>query len=164
MRDLSFLKLTIANLTGLGLLALVFWQGWLLPLFLTDNTYAVYGMTALFAIGLYLCEKKAYQLANWGSTQFTPAGYFDDFLAVPTEIMENTVLLGLIGTVFGFAIAMSGVTVAQLSNHASLIATLGILFPDMAVALLKTAVGAVLAMWLGWNILFLRKKSFAIGG
>lgn len=67
------------------------------------------------------------------------------------HIANSLVLLGLIGTVLGFIIALSGVdpeNAADLSNVAPMVSTL---IAGMSTALYTTLVGAVLNMWLMAN-------------
>ncbi|MCH7832889.1 MAG: MotA/TolQ/ExbB proton channel family protein [Proteobacteria bacterium] len=69
-------------------------------------------------------------------------------MVVVRSIANSLVLLGLIGTVIGFIIALSGVdpeTASQVENVAAMISTL---INGMSVALNTTLVGALLYVWL----------------
>ncbi|MCH7889677.1 MAG: MotA/TolQ/ExbB proton channel family protein [Proteobacteria bacterium] len=64
------------------------------------------------------------------------------------DIANSLIFLGLIGTVIGFIIALSGIDPAaaiQVENVAAMISTL---INGMSVALYTTLVGAVLYLWL----------------
>lgn len=61
------------------------------------------------------------------------------------------VLLGLIGTVIGFVIALSGVDPATASDIKSISPMVSELLAGMAVALYTTLAGAVLNLWLMIN-------------
>ena len=61
------------------------------------------------------------------------------------------VLLGLIGTVIGFVIALSGVDPAAAGDVKSISPMVSELLAGMAVALYTTLAGAVLNLWLMIN-------------
>ncbi len=67
------------------------------------------------------------------------------------QIANGLVFLGLIGTVIGFIIALSGVdpnAATEIDSVANMVATL---ISGMSVALYTTLVGAVLYVWLTIN-------------
>ena len=69
-------------------------------------------------------------------------------VSVIRQLANGLVFLGLIGTVIGFIIALSGVdpeTAAQFDSVANTVATL---ISGMSVALYTTLVGAILYVWL----------------
>ena len=69
-------------------------------------------------------------------------------VAVIRHLANGLVFLGLIGTVIGFIIALSGVdpeSATEIDSVASMVATL---INGMSVALYTTLVGAVLYVWL----------------
>jgi hypothetical protein len=61
------------------------------------------------------------------------------------------VLLGLVGTVTGFMVALSGVDPARAGDAASIGPTVARLIAGMGVALNTTLLGSVLNIWLGLN-------------
>ena len=72
-------------------------------------------------------------------------------IAVVRHIANSLVFLGLIGTVIGFIIALSGVrpeTVTELDNVAPMVS---LLIQGMSVALYTTLAGAVFSLWLMIN-------------
>jgi biopolymer transport protein ExbB/TolQ len=64
-------------------------------------------------------------------------------------IANMLVLLGLIGTVLGFIIALSGVSAESAGDVDAIQPMVGALLSGMATALYTTLTGAVLSMWLG---------------
>ncbi len=72
-------------------------------------------------------------------------------IAVVRHIANSLVFLGLIGTVIGFIIALSGVqpeTVTEVDNVAPMVS---MLIQGMSVALYTTLAGAVFSLWLMVN-------------
>ena len=64
-------------------------------------------------------------------------------------IANSLVVLGLIGTVFGFIIALSGVDPDVASNPSAISPMVATLIEGMSVALYTTLVGSILSVWLG---------------
>jgi hypothetical protein len=73
-------------------------------------------------------------------------------LAPIRHIANSLVLLGLIGTVIGFIIALSGVQLENVSDVSSIGPTVAALIQGMSVALYTTLVGSVLHVWLMINV------------
>jgi hypothetical protein len=72
-------------------------------------------------------------------------------IAVVRNISNSLVLLGLIGTVVGFIIALSGVDPATVGDVTSVSPMVSRLLNGMSVALYTTLVGGVLNLWLSVN-------------
>ena len=64
---------------------------------------------------------------------------------------NSLVVLGLIGTVVGFIIALSGVDAGAATDASTVGTMVSTLIQGMAVALYTTLVGAVLHIWLMMN-------------
>ena len=64
-------------------------------------------------------------------------------------IANSLTILGLIGTVLGFIIALSGVDPDVASNPSAISPMVAQLIEGMSVALYTTLVGAILSVWLG---------------
>ena len=64
------------------------------------------------------------------------------------HIANNLVLIGLIGTVLGFIIALSGVDPNRASDVNAISPMVATLIDGMSVALYTTLVGSVLHIWL----------------
>ncbi len=177
-RYLLFVRFILVNVVALALLSAVYLQGWLdgvLAAHLVELSYLIF---LVFLYGLVLCGFKVWRhsVDLNGIKTGTPdpesrAGKYlnqtkkanpesrsiqvmalrlklTDGIVVVRHIANSLVLLGLIGTVIGFIIALSGVdpeTVTQVENVASMVSTL---INGMSVALNTTLVGAVLYVWL----------------
>ena len=72
-------------------------------------------------------------------------------VAVIRQVAGSLVLLGLIGTVVGFIIALSGVQPEQASDVKAITPMISTLISGMSTALYTTLVGAVLNVWLMIN-------------
>ena len=64
-------------------------------------------------------------------------------------IASSLTILGLIGTVLGFIIALSGVDPDVASNPSAISPMVTQLIEGMSVALYTTLVGSILSVWLG---------------
>ena len=64
------------------------------------------------------------------------------------QIAGSLVLLGLIGTVLGFIIALSGVDPERASDITAITPMVSTLIAGMSTALYTTLIGAVLNIWL----------------
>jgi len=76
-------------------------------------------------------------------------------ISIVHHIANSLVLLGLVGTVVGFIIALSGVDPQTAGNVDSIAPMVAELIHGMSVALYTTLVGAVLHLWLKVNYLIL---------
>ncbi|TQV80973.1 MotA/TolQ/ExbB proton channel family protein [Denitrobaculum tricleocarpae] len=72
-------------------------------------------------------------------------------IAVVRNVANALVLLGLIGTVVGFIIALSGVDPEQASDVSAITPMVSTLIEGMSTALYTTLVGAILNVWLMVN-------------
>lgn len=72
-------------------------------------------------------------------------------IAVVRYTANSLVLLGLIGTVVGFIIALSGIDPAKAADFAAISPMVSTLIRGMSTALYTTLVGAVLNLWLTVN-------------
>jgi biopolymer transport protein ExbB/TolQ len=72
-------------------------------------------------------------------------------IAVVRHIANSLVLLGLIGTVVGFIIALSGVDPQKAADFASVSPMVSTLIRGMSTALYTTLVGGILNLWLTVN-------------
>ena len=180
-RDLLFLRFVAINGTGLVLLAAVWLQGWIGRILAADDTHICKTILALFIVGLVWTGQKILMLSRelnaleeWplgpparttnllrevagrdGHTRAALAGALRLKLLhriAPVRHMASTlVLLGLIGTIIGFIIALSGVNQAAVTDAAAIGPMVATLLHGMAMALYKTLVGSVLNVWLMVN-------------
>ena len=180
-RYLLVVRFALVNIVATGLLVAAYLQGWLdglLSMYLMELSGIIF---LVFLYGLGLCgasiwrhsvelndiktgrpdatSRGAIYLSHAQGT--SPEGRMVRIEAlrlkltdqiVPVRHIANAlVFLGLIGTVIGFIIALSGVdptAATQTENVAAMISTL---ISGMSVALYTTLVGAVLHVWLTVN-------------
>ena len=74
-----------------------------------------------------------------------------DRIVAVRHIANSLIFLGLIGTVIGFIIALSGVDPAVASEVENVAAVVSTLIDGMSVALNTTLIGAVFYLWLTMN-------------
>lgn len=118
----------LVNLAGLAALTAAWFEGWIETIWSADVsnlTAVIVGLLVLGQIFIWF-EKKI--LVNY--------------------ISRGVVLLGLIGTVVGFIMALSGVSVESISDFDNLAPMITSLISGMAVALYTTLVGSLAYLWL----------------
>jgi len=178
---LLLLRFGLTNALALGLLGVVWLQGWIDLVLAGDSTRLVLVIAAVFAAGLVLCGRKVWQTSielnqvkqNGTRRGSRVASYLESVqgregdaraiiasalrlklaarISPIRHIANSLVFLGLIGTVIGFIIALSGVdakTAADVTAVGTMVSTL---ISGMSVALYTTLVGAVLNVWLMVN-------------
>ena len=113
------MRFWVLNLTGAALLAAGWMQGAVANVFMGDQTGMTFGIAAVFLVGLALAAR-----GRWGGAEYVS-------LILPT--------LGLLGTVIGFSMALTGVAGDD------------IVLRDIGVhtALNTTIVGLSGSLWLG---------------
>jgi len=175
------MRFALVNLVAFGLLAAAWLQGWLEGLFEKNTLILSAIIAGVFVYGLALCGFKIWEtstalndLKAGGSAATQRARrYLSEFKAGDAEsralgigmlrlqlshhvqiirqIANMLVFLGLIGTVIGFIIALSGVKPEAVSQADSVAAMVATLIRGMSVALYTTLLGAVLNVWLNIN-------------
>ena len=177
-RYLLFIRFALVNLVAGALLVGAYLQGWLdgaIDAYLAELSLFIF---AVFVYGLMLCGAKIWRRSvelndlmagtlppdsragrvlketeNAGPESRTiQADAFrlklTDGIVDVRHIANALVLLGLIGTVIGFIIALSGVDPDTAKNADSVATMVATLINGMSVALYTTLVGAVLHIWL----------------
>lgn len=177
-RYLLVVRFILLNAVAFSLLFAAYLQGWIDGVFADTTLELSLIIFAVFAYGLILCAIKIWRTSadlNHLSPGPPPADSpvaralarlrpaqsdagIDSFaalrldlshrIAIVRHIANSLVFLGLIGTVIGFIIALSGVnpeTSGDADNVAKMVATL---IGGMSVALYTTLVGAILHVWL----------------
>jgi hypothetical protein len=175
------LRFGMVNLIALVLLCAAWLKGWLTILVVSDTTHLVAAIAGVFVVGFVLCARTALQIsselnqvrARDRRPSSRVAGYLRSIagrdgqsrailastlklklasrIGPIRHVANSLVLLGLIGTVVGFIIALAGVdpeTVADVSSIGPMVSTL---IDGMSVALHTTLVGSVLNIWLMLN-------------
>lgn len=157
-----FLLVNIMAMVGVGL---AYQRGLLEYLYSNDLTHITWGITALFCFVWLTTARRILEISRKLNFQkelgpiYLRPGRSSKVWAKITWIMESSdtlVGLGLIGTVVGFSIALSGVEEGALTNAAGVSAALGPLMIGMKIALNTTILGSVLGMWNGINQRMLR--------
>jgi hypothetical protein len=171
-------RFALVNLVAAALLVAAYMQDWLDGLFAERLRELSGGIFLVFLYGLALCGAQIWrhsvELNDIKAGTPAPASRAGQYLGraagaspesrllqsgtlrlkltnrivVVRHIANALVFLGLIGTVIGFIIALSGIdpeSAAKAENVAEMIATL---IGGMSVALYTTLIGAVLYIWL----------------
>ena len=180
-RYLLLLRFTVLNLVAGALLAAAWIKGWIPVVLAGDTTGLVLVIGAVFLFGLLSCGRKIYQTSvelnqlkehrpgdcsrierylasirgRDGQTRALAASALKLKLATRIaairHLANSLVLLGLIGTVVGFIMALSGVNADTVSDVNAIGPMVSTLISGMSVALYTTLVGAVLNIWLMSN-------------
>tara|TARA_B100001059_G_C17730455_1_gene525892 strand:- start:487 stop:1104 length:618 start_codon:yes stop_codon:yes gene_type:complete len=179
---LLILRYSLINLVGLTFLFVLITQGYLSKAIKADITNMVIVIIGVFSIGYVLAAYRTFWISkelNYAMKIKLPAlslasEYVSNTkkldassrnnlaislrLKLATKInlikfISNTlVILGLIGTVIGFIIALSGVDGSVSSNPEEVSKMVSTLIQGMSVALYTTLVGSICSVWL--NICF----------
>jgi hypothetical protein len=175
------LRFGMVNLIAFALLGAAWFQGWLTNLVIADTTHLVAAITGVFVVGLTMCARAALQLsgelnqvrARHPRSSSRVAGHLASIagrdgqsrailastlklklasrIATVRHIANSLVILGLIGTVIGFIIALGGVNPEAAADVSSIGPMVSTLIDGMSVALYTTLVGSVLSVWLMLN-------------
>jgi len=179
---LLLLRYSLVNALGFAFVMVIYSQGYLSKAIKADVTNVVLLIIFLFLIGLILASIKAFWISrelNYAYSQQTiNNSILNNFLKkakkldassrsnlvsslrinisvkiINIKFIANTlVILGLIGTVIGFIIALSGVDGSVSSNPEEVGKMVSSLVKGMSVALYTTLAGSILSVWL--NICF----------
>ena len=175
---LLILRYSLINLVGLIFLFVLITQGYVTKAIKADITNMVIVILTLFAAGFMLAAYRTFWLSrelNYSFLKILPSNSLaKEFLQSSKKLdassrnnlaaslrikliskigyikfMANTlVILGLIGTVIGFIIALSGVDGSVSSNPEEVSKMVSTLIQGMSVALYTTLVGSICSVWL----------------
>ena len=175
---LLILRYSLINLVGLIFLFVLITQGYVTKAIKADITNMVIVILTLFAVGFILAAYRTFWLSrelNYSFFKILPNhSLAKEFLQNTKKLdassrnnlaaslriklsskigyikfMANTlVILGLIGTVIGFIIALSGVDGSVSSNPEEVSKMVSTLIQGMSVALYTTLVGSICSVWL----------------
>ena len=175
---LLILRYSLINLVGLIFLFVLITQGYVTKAIKADITNMVTVILTLFAVGFILAAYRTFWLSkelNYSFLKILPNhSLAKEFLHSSKKLdassrnnlaaslriklsskigyikfMANTlVILGLIGTVIGFIIALSGVDGSVSSNPEEVSKMVSTLIQGMSVALYTTLVGSICSVWL----------------
>jgi hypothetical protein len=180
-RYLLLLRFAVLNVVALALFGAAWLKGWVALILAGDSTHQVLLIAAVFAYGLVRCAGKicttSVELNQLSARPFGGSSQVQKYLesiqghdaqsrAISASALKmrllsgigsirhignSLVFLGLLGTVIGFIMALSGVD-AQAAGDVEFIAPMvTTLIDGMSVALYTTLVGAVLNIWLMVN-------------
>jgi hypothetical protein len=180
-RFIAVLWMALFNLAAVALVAVAFVHGWAQLVFSSDVTGLTYVIAGVFLFGLVLSFAKAWKIAcetdcvrsrnpcagTWASTyieSITRRSAGSRAIAASTlrllvasrispvhHVAGSLVLLGLIGTVLGFIIALAGVSADSATSLSGTSQMVSRLIAGMSVALYTTLEGAILNLWLTAN-------------
>ena len=175
---LLLLRYCLINSVGIIFLLVAYTQGYLNSAIAADVTNVVILIISLFVLGLILATQKTFWISKELNLAYLNESKQDsltnDFLIksknlnassrsnlaasirikIATKIdlikfIANTlVILGLIGTVIGFIIALSGVNSEVASNPEEIGKMVTSLISGMSVALYTTLAGSIFSVWL----------------
>lgn len=166
------LRLTLFNLLAVGLLAAAWWEGLLALVVEADQTRLSVLIALVFVVGFVISIRRAVEIGQdidrLQALNIDQSGEHEHRINSPTSIgalrlrlthriasvrhiANALVLLGLIGTVLGFIIALSGVDPDTASDVNSIAPMVSTLIQGMSTALYTTLVGSVLNVWLTVN-------------
>ncbi len=178
---LLLLRYCVVNIVGAALLGAAYLQGWVETVIAGDATHLVVVIFGLFVAGSTICTSKVvwtsrelnrvksfdplvpsrvgqYLMSVGGRTDQSRAisatalrlKLFSRIAAV-RRMANFLVFLGLIGTVLGFIIALSGVEPEAAADINSVTPMVETMIEGLSVALYTTLVGAVFNIWLMIN-------------
>jgi hypothetical protein len=174
-------RFALVNLVGLALTVAAYFQGWIGIIDKADPTHQCALIAAVFVAGLGVCAQRIWRLSRELNDVAAPvpaprsragqylalirerghdsrsmlAGVLRAKLMARTAAVRNIagtlVVLGLIGTVIGFIMSLSGVKPEVVSDAKAIAPMVTSLITGMSVALYTTLVGAILNIWLMVN-------------
>lgn len=182
---LLLFRFILVNVVGFALLGVAYLEGWIGTVLAADFTNLSLTIAVVFFCGSATCAIKTWQtsrelnLVRSGdrSTSSRLASFLKEIegrdansratsaaiyrlklssrIAVVRHAAGSLVLLGLIGTVIGFIIALSGVQPNAASDPSAIGPMVATLIDGMSIALYTTLVGAVFNIWLmiNYNVL-----------
>jgi hypothetical protein len=180
-RYLLLLRFVVINLVATALFCAAWLKGWVDLILAGDSTHQVLLIAAVFAYGLVRCAGKilitSVELNQVSNPRLAGSLRAQKYLesidrhdaqsraisasalkmklmsriAPIRHIANSLVLLGLLGTVIGFIMALSGVDAQTAGDVDAIGPMVTMLIGGMSVALYTTLVGAVLNIWLMVN-------------
>lgn len=179
LKYLLLLRFGLVNLIAFALLGAAWAQGLVAKVINADVTNMVLLICVVFIIGLFLAGYRLWKVSKQLNSAYNynpdERSRASDFLlktkgknatsraniaqALKLKLFSRIIhiryiansltVLGLIGTVLGFIIALSGVDPDVASNPSAISPMVAQLIEGMSVALYTTLVGSILSVWLG---------------
>ncbi len=177
-RSLLLLRYFLLNVVAFALLGVAWSQGYVHKVVHADQTYLSVVIFLVFIVGLVLCTQKLWQtnreidaLKSASGLQSTVVAHLVNAssehnntsisgstrlrlahrISVVRHLGNTLVLLGLIGTVLGFIIALSGVDPDKASDVNAIAPMVSTLIQGMSTALYTTLIGSIFNVWLMAN-------------
>ncbi|MEM7026407.1 MAG: MotA/TolQ/ExbB proton channel family protein [Pseudomonadota bacterium] len=180
-RYLLLMRFGVFNLVALALVAAAWLKGWVELVLQGDSIQLVLIIALVFAYGLVSCGFKILSTSREINQAREPGRYpgtavteyidrvrgrdaharstcasalklkLASRIASVRHIANSLVFLGLIGTVIGFIIALSGVNAEAAADVSSIGPMVSTLITGMSIALHTTLIGAILNIWLMIN-------------
>lgn len=164
LNNLLLYRIIIVNLIGAGLMAYAAAQGWISTVIAGDSTglvYAMIGLFVIFIVSLFIRAMKVSQGLN--ETKFgvrrpgsINGAKFMEKMAHLDDIPNWLVTLGLLGTVIGIMISLTGISQDSLLDADGVKSAITQLMAGMQVAFCTTIAGGVLGLWCDINRRILR--------
>ena len=178
---LLFYQWLCVNALGLSFLVVAFFNGWISLVISADVTYLVFVIFAVFLIGLGICGYKVWQTSRElnfiSSGNLQSSHRWQNYVSLrkshkhsdPTSLIEALnlrqfskisfikyisnllVIMGLVGTVIGFIIALSGINPNLAGDISNISPMVGLMIQGMSTALYTTLVGAIFSAWTSLN-------------
>ncbi len=180
-RSLLLLRFILLNLFAFAMLGVAYKQGYVHKVVQADQTYLSVVIFFVFLVGLVICAQKTWitnleidalnsvdGIRSKGISHLTSSMAGDSTesrailsgsvrmrlthrISVVRHLGNTLVLLGLIGTVLGFIIALSGVDPEKSSDVNAIAPMVTTLIQGMSTALYTTLIGSILNVWLMAN-------------
>ncbi len=131
-------RFCVLNLIGAALIGAVWAEGLLLKPFEADSSYMCYGITALFAWGLYCVARRDWQSVRWAGNAL--------------------VYLGMVGTVLGLIITVSELSAEKGQSFEDFKQVVTAIYIGSATALYTNLLACIGYLWLGTNAHLLARQ------
>jgi len=158
LSNLLVYRLLLINLMGIVLLAYAYIEGWVSVVIEGDSTGLVYAMAVLFVAFMVSLSVRAGRVSaqlNAVKRGLKPkpinGAKFLEKMAHLDEIPGWLVVLGLLGTVIGIMISLSGIDQETLLGVDGVKTAVEQLMQGMRVAFCTTIAGSVLGLWCDIN-------------
>ena len=181
-RYLLLLRFVLANSLALALVGAAAGQGWITAILTAEGSGYSLAIVGVFCVGLFWSARRALEISQAlneikrcerdrmpplpaylrliqgrdGQSRALLASSLKlklaTRIAAVRHIANSLVLLGLIGTVIGFIVALSGIRPDAASDVSAIGPMISTLITGMAIALYTTLVGSLLHLWLMVNV------------
>jgi hypothetical protein len=154
-------RFVLFNVAFIAIAAALAVEGWVTWVFANDASYISYAITALFVVGwgwsakeILVASSDLNHSAIHGPRPAALADADKDLgkIAWLSDIREELVNFGLLGTLVGFVIALSGIDQDTVTTADGAQNAVTALLSGMGTAIGTTIIGMVLASWLGVNL------------